>query len=89
MKCFLNTGRNKAELLTLILEHFSAVFKLLYKTLETQWLLPNLIKFNKKLVAVFVKVFFLGYKLHKVSLPCILPFKKQGHGQKTLSEESF
>lgn len=65
MKYFLNTGRNKAELLTLILEHFSPVFKLLYKTLETHWLLPNLIKFNKKLVADFVKVFFLDINYTK------------------------
>lgn len=69
MKCFLNTGKNKAELLTLILEHSSPVLKLLYKTLEIQWLLPNLIKFNKKLVADFVKGFFLGPKTHKISLP--------------------
>lgn len=40
----------------LILEHFSPVLKLRYKSLEIQWFLPNLIKFNKKLVADFVKV---------------------------------
>lgn len=39
----------------LILEHFSPVFKLLDKTLEIWWLLPGLIKINKKLVAGFVK----------------------------------
>lgn len=56
------------------MERFSPVFKLLYKTLEIQWLLPNLVKFNKKLVADFVKCvgfifFFLGPKPHKISLP--------------------
>lgn len=60
VKWFLNAGRNKAELLMLILEHFSPVFKLLCNALEIQWLLPNLIKFSKKHVADFVKVCFLG-----------------------------
>lgn len=45
----------------LILEHFSPVFKLLDKTLEIWWLLPSLIKINKKLVADFVKGFFLVF----------------------------
>lgn len=42
----------------LILEHFSPVFELLDKTLEIWWLLPSLIKINKKLVVDFVKGFF-------------------------------
>lgn len=84
----------------LILEHFSTVFKLLDKTLEIWWLLPSLIKINKKLVADFVKslCFFVppsfGLKPHKISPApapemCILPFEKQTHGQNTVSEESF
>lgn len=55
----MNTGRRKVELLTLVLERFSPVLKLLYKTLEIQWLPPNFIKFSKKLVADFLKGFFL------------------------------
>jgi len=73
LKCSLNTGRNKAELFLLILEHFAPVFQLRYKTLEVQWLLPDLIKFNKKLVADLVKVFFLGPKPHITSLPAATP----------------
>lgn len=42
----------------LILEHFSPVFELLDKALEIWWLLPSLIKINKKLVVDFVKGFF-------------------------------
>lgn len=81
----------------LILEHFCPVFKLLDKTLEIWWLLPSLIKINKKLVADFVKVFFFpsfGLKPHKISPApapemCILSFEKQICGQNTVSEESF
>lgn len=45
----------------LILEHSSPVFKLLDKTLEIWWLLPSLIKINKKLVADFVKGLFFFF----------------------------
>lgn len=54
----LSSGSKKEELLMLILEHFSPVFKLLDKTLGIWWLLPSLIKINKKLVADFVKFLF-------------------------------
>lgn len=81
----------------LILEHLSPVFELLDKTLEIWWLLPSLIKINKKLVADFVKGFFFssfGLKPHQISPApapemCILPFEKQIRGQDTVSEESF
>lgn len=61
--CLPSSGRNKVELLMLILEHFSPVFKLLDKTLEIWWLLPGLIKINKMLVADFVKSLFLFFHL--------------------------